>query len=83
MKAKKHGPARLKDAIGKKIYDVLPEMLSIDITPYFEALREKKPARFMMNTLSRETGRPSVFEVSTYPATQGIIVIVIDKTEDE
>ena len=72
-----------KDALGKKIYDVLPEMLSIDITPYFEALREKKPVRFLMNTLSRETGRPSVFEISTYPATQGIIVIVIDKTEDE
>jgi PAS domain S-box-containing protein len=72
-----------KDALGKKIYDVLPEMVSVDITPYFEALQKRKPARFMMNTVSRETGREAVFEISTYPATLGIIIIVEDKTEEE
>ncbi len=72
-----------KEALGKKIYDVLPEMTSVDINPYFEALKEKRPARFMMNTVSRETKRPSVFEISTYPSAQGIIIIVEDKTEEE
>ena len=42
-----------EQALGKKVYEVLPEMLSVDITPYFEALQERKPARFMMNTVSR------------------------------
>ena len=72
-----------KDALGKKIYEVLPEMLTIDVTSYFEALKEKKPARFMMNVVSRVTKRPSVFEVSTYPSDLGIIIIVEDKTEEE
>jgi PAS domain S-box-containing protein len=72
-----------KDALGKKVYEVLPEMMSVDFTPYFEALQQKKPARFMMNTVSRETGRPSIFEISTYPSTQGIIIIVEDKTKEE
>jgi PAS domain S-box-containing protein len=72
-----------KDALGKKVYEVLPEFLSVDVTPYFDALSENKPARFMMNVLSRETKKPSVFEVSTYPSSQGIIIIVEDKTEEE
>ncbi len=72
-----------KVALGKKIYDVLPEMLTIDVTPYFESLKQKKSARFMMNTFSRETKRPSVFEISTYPSDLGIIVIVEDKTDEE
>ena len=72
-----------KDALGKKIYAVLPEMLAIDVKPYFEALKEKKPARFMMNVISRETKRLSVFEISTYPSSLGIIIIVEDKTEEE
>jgi PAS domain S-box-containing protein len=74
---------KAKDALGKKIYDVLPEMASVDVTPYFESLQKKKPARFMMNTISRETGLPSIFEISTYPSTQGIIIIVEDKTVEE
>jgi PAS domain S-box-containing protein len=72
-----------KDALGKKIYDVLPEMLSVDFSPHYTTLQQKKTVRFMMNTVSRETGRPAIFEVSTYPSTQGIIVIVEDKTEEE
>ena len=72
-----------KDALGKKVYDVLPEMLSVDFTPYLETLRQQKPARFMMNSVSRETKKPAVFEISTYPSTQGIIIIVEDKTEEE
>ena len=72
-----------KDALGKKVYEVLPEMMTEEVTPYFEALAQKRPTRFMMNAVSRETGRPSVFEVSTYPSTQGIIIIVEDKTEEE
>ncbi len=72
-----------KDALGKKVYDVLPEMSSVDITPYFEALQKRKPARFMMNTTSRQTGRPAIFEISTYPSTLGIIIIVEDKTVEE
>ena len=47
-----------KDALGKKIYEVLPEMLTVDVTPYFESLKEKKPARFMMNVVSRQTKKP-------------------------
>lgn len=81
--AEKVAVVSAKDALGKKIYDVLPEMLSVNITPYFEALREKKSARFMMNAISRETGRPSIFEISTYPSNLGIIIIVEDKTEEE
>ncbi len=71
------------DALGKKVYNVLPEMMNIDVSPYFEALSKNKPARFMMNTVSRETNQPSVFEISTYPSTRGIIIIVEDKTEEE
>ncbi len=72
-----------KNALGKKIYDVLPEMASVDVTPYFEALRKRQPARFMMNTTSRQTGHPAIFEISTYPSTPGIIIIVEDKTAEE
>ena len=72
-----------KDALGKKVYEVLPEMNLVNIEPYFEALRAKKPARFMMNTVSRQTGKPSIFEISTYPSTLGIIIIVEDKTEED
>jgi PAS domain S-box-containing protein len=74
---------KAKDALGKKIYDVLPEMLLVDITPYYDQLQEKKPTRFMMNTISRETCREAIFEISSYPSTLGIIVIVEDKTEEE
>lgn len=72
-----------KDALGKKLYDVMPEMKSVDITPYFEAAQKQKPARFMMNTVSRQTGKAAIFEVSTYPSTQGVIIITADKTADE
>ena len=72
-----------KVALGKKIYEVMPEMVSVDIMPYLETLRQKKPARFMMNTVSRETKKPSMFEISAYPSAQGIIIIVEDKTEEE
>jgi hypothetical protein len=67
---------KTSDALGKKVYNVLPEMMNVDVSPYFEALSKNKPARFMMNTLSRETHQPSVFEISTYPSTRGIIIIV-------
>ena len=36
-----------------------------------------------MNTVSRETKKPAIFEISTYPSAQGIIIIVEDKTEEE
>jgi PAS domain S-box-containing protein len=74
---------KAKDALGKKVYEVLPEMNNIDITPFYEQLSDKKPARFMMNTVSRQTGLPSIFEISTYPSTLGIIIIVEDKTVEE
>ncbi len=74
---------KAKDALGKKVYDVLPEMASVDVTPYFESLQQRKPARFMMNIVSRETGQASIFEISTYPSTLGIIIIVEDKTVEE
>jgi|YelNatPaOPRAMG01_1025707.scaffolds.fasta_scaffold18833_1 two-component system, sporulation sensor kinase E len=74
---------KAQDALGKKVYEVLPEMMTVDVTPYYEALANKQPARFMMNTVSRETSRNAIFEVSTYPSTQGIIIIVEDKTEEE
>ncbi|XHH09614.1 MAG: ATP-binding protein [Candidatus Bathyarchaeia archaeon] len=74
---------KAEDALGKKVYAVLPEFLTVDITPYLEALKQNKPARFMMNTVSRETRKPSIFEISTYPSKQGIIYIVEDKTQEE
>jgi PAS domain S-box-containing protein len=74
---------KASDAVGKKVYEVLPETLTVDIAPYFESLRESRPARFMMNTVSRETKKPSIFEISTYPSSQGIIIIIEDKTEEE
>lgn len=70
-------------ALGRKVYEVLPEMLSVDYTPYFESLKERKPARFMMNMVSRQTKKPSVFEISTYPSELGITIIVQDKTDME
>lgn len=70
-------------ALGKKVYNVLPEFTTVDVTPYFAMLQKKQPARFMMNIKSRETKRPSIFEISTYPSSQGIIIIVEDKTEEE
>jgi PAS domain S-box-containing protein len=72
-----------KDALGRKVYDVLPEFLTVDINPYVESLKEKKPARFMMNVVSRQTKKPSVFEISTYPSELGITIIVQDKTAQE
>jgi two-component system sensor kinase FixL len=72
-----------KDALGKKIYDILPEMDTVNVTPYYEALQDKSPARFMMKTTSRQTGRAAIFEISTYPSTLGVIIIVEDKTEEE
>jgi len=69
--------------LGKKIYDVFPEMASVDVTPYYEALQKKNPARFMMKTTSRQTKRPALFEISMYPSTQGMIIIVEDKTLEE
>jgi PAS domain S-box-containing protein len=74
---------KAKDALGEKIYKVLPEMISVDVTGYYEALQKKKPTRFMMNAVSRETGRDAIFEISTYPSAQGIVVIVEDKTGEE
>jgi PAS domain S-box-containing protein len=74
---------KAEDALGRKIYDVLPEMMTVDVTPHYEALANRQPVRFMMNTVSRETGHNATFEISTYPATQGIIIIVEDKTEEE
>ena len=74
---------KAKDALGKKILEVLPEMASVDFTQYIEDLQNRKPVRFMMNTVSRETKKPSIFEISTYPSSQGIIIIVEDKTEEE
>jgi two-component system sporulation sensor kinase A len=71
------------DALGKKVYEVLPEFLTVDIAPYVESLKEKKPARFMMNVVSRQTKKSSVFEISTYPSDLGITIIVQDKTELE
>jgi PAS domain S-box-containing protein len=71
------------DALGKRIYDVLPEMLNVDSTPIYYALKQKKPIRFMMNTKSRQSGEPALFEVSTYPSAAGIIAIVEDKTVEE
>jgi PAS domain S-box-containing protein len=74
---------KASDALGKKVYAVLPEMVTVDVTSYIEALQQKKPVRFMMNALSRETGHEAIFEISTYPSTLGIIIIVEDKTEEE
>jgi PAS domain S-box-containing protein len=72
-----------KDALGKKIFEVLPEMTSVNIEPYLGALQARKTARFMMNAKSRQTGREALFQISTYPSTLGIVVIVEDVTAQE
>ncbi len=58
-------------------------MINVDIAPYLILLQERQRARFMMNVISRETQKPSIFEVSMYPSDQGIIIVVEDKTEEE
>ena len=50
---------------------------------FYKDLQEKKPVRFMMNSVSRQTGQNATFEISTYPSSLGIIVIVEDKTKEE
>ena len=74
---------KAKNAIGKKISAVLPEMMAVDFTPYLTLLQQKQRARFMMNAISRETNKPSTFEVSMYPSDQAVIIVVEDKTEEE
>lgn len=74
---------KAKDAIGKKIYAVLPEMTKVDYSHHLSLLRSNQRSRFMMNVISRETHKPSIFEVSMYPSEQGIIIVVQDKTEEE
>jgi PAS domain S-box-containing protein len=81
--AEKTTGVKAEQALGKKIYEIFPEMQSIDVTPYFESLRDKQPIRFQMNTTSRETGRLATFEISAYPSVQGIIIIAEDITEEE
>jgi signal transduction histidine kinase len=58
-------------------------MMTVDITPYLTQLQRKQRTRFMMNVVSRETQKPSIFEVSMYPSEQVIIIVVEDKTEEE
>ncbi len=58
-------------------------MMTVDFTPYLTLLQKKQRARFMMNVVSRETKKPSIFEVSMYPSEQAIIIVVEDKTEEE
>ena len=74
---------KAKDALKNKIYNVLPEMITVDFAPHLTLLQQGKRARFMMNTVSRETKKPSIFEISLYPSEQGIIIFVEDKTEEE
>ncbi len=74
---------KAKDALGKKINDILPEMMTVDFAPYMALLQQRKRARFMMNTISRETSKPSIFEISLYPSEQGVIAVVEDKTDEE
>jgi PAS domain S-box-containing protein len=57
-----------KDALGKKINEVLPEMVTVEVAPYLTLLQQRRRARFMMNSISRETQKPSLFEVSMYPS---------------
>jgi PAS domain S-box-containing protein len=70
-------------AVGKKVYDILPEYSSFDVKGYYHTLRQGRNAHFMMNTASRETGKQSIFEISVYPSKKGIIFIIEDKTEEE
>jgi PAS domain S-box-containing protein len=74
---------KAKDALGKKMNDILPEMMAVELTPHIALLQQRKRARFMMNSVSRETKKPSIFEISLYPSEQGVIVVVEDKTEEE
>jgi PAS domain S-box-containing protein len=73
----------IKEALGKKLYDVMPEMASVNIEAPISLLQEGKSARFTVQTKSRQTHRDSIFEISTYPSKQGIVAIVEDKTEEE
>jgi PAS domain S-box-containing protein len=71
------------DALGQRVSDILPEMNQVDISLYVKALQKNQPVHFMMNTVNRSTGQPATFEISTYPSTKGLTIIVEDKTEAE
>ena len=58
-------------------------MHSVDVTPHFETLKDKKSSHFTVKTASRQTGGPSIFDISMFPSTQGIMIIVEDKTLEE
>jgi PAS domain S-box-containing protein len=74
---------KAENALGKKIYDILPETFTVNLEPYYKSLQEQKPIRFSMQTKNRKTGQDAVFELSTYPSKLGIIVIIEDITEQE
>ena len=44
---------KAKDALGKKIYGVLPEMVTVDFSQYLTLLQQRRRARFMMNVTSQ------------------------------
>jgi signal transduction histidine kinase len=58
-------------------------MNEVNVAPFYEMLREGRPARFQMNTVNRQTERDANFEISTYASEIGIIIIVEDVTEQE
>ena len=71
------------NAVGKKLYDILPESDFIDVNRYYNSLVEGKTAHFMVTTASRRISEQSIFNVSVYPSASGILYIVEDKTEEE
>ena len=81
--AEKLSKVKAITAVGKKIYDVLPESDFFDVNRYYDTLLGGRSAHFTVTSSSRETGKQSIFNISVYPSASGILYIVEDKTEEE
>lgn len=69
-----------KDAIGKSIYEIFPNVKGTKIERlYLETLRKKQPQSFV--TDYRLRGKDYVFEINAYPSSEGLSVFVKDITE--
>jgi PAS domain S-box-containing protein len=70
-----------QDALGKHLYDIFPRSAQTEQAErmYYKALRTKQPQRFVNEY--RLGNRDLIFEISAYPAGDGLSVVVKDITE--
>jgi PAS domain S-box-containing protein len=81
--AEKITGVRTGQAVGRKVYDILPLSQFVDVSKYYETLREGQNAHYTVSTQTQEAGKQSIFDVSVYPSENAILYIVEDKTEQE